>query len=183
MSKGLVLVADDDGAIRTVLNQALSRAGYEVRVTSNVATLVALDSGRRRRSGDHRRDHAGRRCIRTAAAHQAHPSGTAGRRHERAKHVHDRDQGIRARRIRISAQALRPAGTDRNCGQGGFGAETPEAEQAKFEDGADRHAAGRPLAGHAGNLPRSGPVDADRPDADDHRRIRDRQGTGCARAA
>ena len=39
MSKGLVLVADDDGAIRTVLNQAFSRAGYEVRVTSNIATL------------------------------------------------------------------------------------------------------------------------------------------------
>jgi two-component system nitrogen regulation response regulator GlnG len=39
MSKGLVLVADDDAAIRTVLNQALSRSGYEVRVTSNVATL------------------------------------------------------------------------------------------------------------------------------------------------
>ncbi len=39
MSKGLVLVADDDTAIRTVLNQALSRAGYEVRVTSNIATL------------------------------------------------------------------------------------------------------------------------------------------------
>jgi len=33
------LVADDDGAIRTVLNQALSRAGYEVRSTSNAATL------------------------------------------------------------------------------------------------------------------------------------------------
>jgi two-component system, NtrC family, nitrogen regulation response regulator GlnG len=39
MSNGLVLVADDDTAIRTVLNQALSRAGYEVRVTSNIATL------------------------------------------------------------------------------------------------------------------------------------------------
>jgi two-component system nitrogen regulation response regulator GlnG len=34
-----ILVADDDGAIRTVLNQALSRAGYEVRSTSNAATL------------------------------------------------------------------------------------------------------------------------------------------------
>ncbi len=34
-----VLVADDDGAIRTVLSQALSRAGYEVRVTSNAGTL------------------------------------------------------------------------------------------------------------------------------------------------
>ena len=39
MSKGLVLVADDDSAIRTVVSQALSRAGYEVRVTSNASTL------------------------------------------------------------------------------------------------------------------------------------------------
>ena len=34
-----ILVADDDAAIRTVLNQALSRAGYTVRLTSNAATL------------------------------------------------------------------------------------------------------------------------------------------------
>jgi two-component system nitrogen regulation response regulator GlnG len=34
-----ILIADDDGAIRTVLSQALSREGYEVRVTSNAATL------------------------------------------------------------------------------------------------------------------------------------------------
>lgn len=39
MSNATILVADDDAAIRTVLNQALSRAGYEVRVTSNGATL------------------------------------------------------------------------------------------------------------------------------------------------
>jgi two-component system nitrogen regulation response regulator GlnG len=37
--KGSILVADDDAAIRTVLNQALSRVGHEVRVTSNAATL------------------------------------------------------------------------------------------------------------------------------------------------
>jgi len=36
---GTVFVADDDAAIRTVLNQALSRAGHNVRVTSNAATL------------------------------------------------------------------------------------------------------------------------------------------------
>ncbi|QKV18174.1 nitrogen regulation protein NR(I) [Oricola thermophila] len=37
--KGSVLVADDDAAIRTVVSQALSRAGYDVRVTSNASTL------------------------------------------------------------------------------------------------------------------------------------------------
>jgi two-component system nitrogen regulation response regulator GlnG len=39
MATGTVLVADDDAAIRTVLNQALSRAGYEVRSTGNAAAL------------------------------------------------------------------------------------------------------------------------------------------------
>jgi two-component system nitrogen regulation response regulator GlnG len=39
MATGNILVADDDAAIRTVLSQALSRAGYEVRVTGNAATL------------------------------------------------------------------------------------------------------------------------------------------------
>ncbi|MGB7288402.1 MAG: nitrogen regulation protein NR(I) [Salaquimonas sp.] len=39
MTKGLALIADDDSAIRTVLNQALARAGFEVRVTSNISTL------------------------------------------------------------------------------------------------------------------------------------------------
>ncbi|KXF77331.1 nitrogen regulation protein NR(I) [Paramesorhizobium deserti] len=45
MSLGSILVADDDAAIRTVLNQALSRAGYDVRVTSNAATLWRWISG------------------------------------------------------------------------------------------------------------------------------------------
>jgi two-component system nitrogen regulation response regulator GlnG len=36
---GQILVADDDAAIRTVLNQALSRVGHDVRITSNAATL------------------------------------------------------------------------------------------------------------------------------------------------
>src|SRR6187399_2357674 len=39
MATGNILVADDDTAIRTVLSQALSRAGYEVRVTGNASTL------------------------------------------------------------------------------------------------------------------------------------------------
>ena len=39
MSKGNILIADDDAAIRTVLNQALARAGYAPRATGNAASL------------------------------------------------------------------------------------------------------------------------------------------------
>ncbi len=39
MAAAQILVADDDAAIRTVISQALIRAGFEVRVTSNIATL------------------------------------------------------------------------------------------------------------------------------------------------
>ncbi|MEL6375073.1 MAG: nitrogen regulation protein NR(I) [Pseudomonadota bacterium] len=39
MARGNILIADDDGAIRTVLNQALARAGFMPRTTSNAATL------------------------------------------------------------------------------------------------------------------------------------------------
>ena len=38
-ASGNILVADDDAAIRTVVSQALGRAGYEVRVTGTAATL------------------------------------------------------------------------------------------------------------------------------------------------
>ncbi len=39
MNPGHILVADDDAAIRTVLSQALSRAGYDVRTTGTASTL------------------------------------------------------------------------------------------------------------------------------------------------
>jgi two-component system nitrogen regulation response regulator GlnG len=39
MSIPTVLIADDDRSIRTVLTQALGRSGYQVRSTSNAATL------------------------------------------------------------------------------------------------------------------------------------------------
>ena len=39
MATPTILVADDDDAVRTVVTQALSRAGYEVRSTGNAATL------------------------------------------------------------------------------------------------------------------------------------------------
>lgn len=39
MSKGSVIIADDDRAIRTVLSQALGRAGFDVRSTGTASTL------------------------------------------------------------------------------------------------------------------------------------------------
>ena len=39
MPSGTILIADDDSAIRTVLNQALGRAGYDVRTTGTAAGL------------------------------------------------------------------------------------------------------------------------------------------------
>ena len=39
MTPSTILVADDDHGIRTVLSQALGRAGYDVRTTGNAATL------------------------------------------------------------------------------------------------------------------------------------------------
>ena len=39
MTESIILVADDDRAIRTVLSQALGRAGHHVRTTGHAATL------------------------------------------------------------------------------------------------------------------------------------------------
>ncbi|MDE1174226.1 MAG: nitrogen regulation protein NR(I) [Parvibaculaceae bacterium] len=39
MPSGTILLADDDPGIRTVLNQALGRIGYDVRATGNASTL------------------------------------------------------------------------------------------------------------------------------------------------
>ncbi len=39
MNRSTILVADDDAAIRTVVVQALTRAGYDVRAAGNAATL------------------------------------------------------------------------------------------------------------------------------------------------
>src|ERR1700744_6336583 len=42
MAAATILVADDDSAIRTVLHQALARAGYNVRTTGTAAGLWKL---------------------------------------------------------------------------------------------------------------------------------------------
>ena len=45
MNQGTILIADDDRAIRTVLDEALGRVGYDVRTTGNAATLWHWISG------------------------------------------------------------------------------------------------------------------------------------------
>lgn len=45
MPTGNILIADDDGAIRTVLTQALGRVGYNVRSTGTASTLWRWASG------------------------------------------------------------------------------------------------------------------------------------------
>ena len=129
MPAGSILVADDDAAIRTVLNQALSRAGYEVRSTGNAATLWRWVS---QGDGDlvitdvvmpdeNAFDLLPR--IKKAAAR------SAGHRHERAEHVHDRDPRVRARRLRISAEAVRSEGADRHRRPRAVGAEGARARR------------------------------------------------------
>ena len=40
IGKPQILVADDDKSIRTILSRALTQAGYEVRLASNINTLM-----------------------------------------------------------------------------------------------------------------------------------------------
>ena len=182
MPAGSILVADDDAAIRTVLNQALSRAGYEVRSTGNAATLWRWVS-----QGE------GDLVITDVVMPDENAFDLLPRikklrpnlpvlDHERAEHVHDRDPRLRARRLRIPAQAVRPEGADRHRRPRAVGAEGASARRRQAR-GLRRHPAGRPLGGDAGNLPPGRAADADRPDGDDLRRVRHRQGAGRARAA
>ena len=123
MPAGNILVADDDAAIRTVLNQALSRAGYEVRSTGNAATLwrwVSQGDGDLVITDVVMPDE---NAFDLLAAHQEAAAGAAGHRHERAEHVHDGDPRVRARRLRIPAEAVRSEGADRDRRPRAVGAE------------------------------------------------------------
>ena len=106
--RGSILVADDDAAIRTVLNQALIARRSRCARHLQRRDAVALGGGGRGRSRHHRRRDARRERLRHAAAHQEGAAGTAGHRHERAEHLHDGDPRLRDRRLRISAEAVRP---------------------------------------------------------------------------
>jgi CheY-like chemotaxis protein len=109
---GTVLVADDDRTIRTVLTQALTRAGCKVHATSSLMTLMRwVEEGK----GDLvisdvvMPDGNG---LETLPEDQREAPRPAGDRDLGAEHDHDGDPGGGGRRLRLPAQALRPARPD-----------------------------------------------------------------------
>ncbi len=103
---GTVLVADDDRTIRTVLTQALTRAGCKVHATSSLVTLMRwVEEGK----GDLvisdviMPDGNGLDQLPKIAQGAPWP---ARHRHFGAEHDHDGHPGGRSRCLRLSAQAL-----------------------------------------------------------------------------
>ena len=91
-----------------MLNQALTRVGHDVRVTSNASTLwrwVAAGEGDLVITDVVMPDENAFDML--PRIKKARP-GAAGHRHERAEHLHDRDPRLGDRRLRISAEAVRP---------------------------------------------------------------------------
>ena len=182
MPAGSILVADDDTAIRTVLNQALSRAGYEVRLTGNAATLWRWVS---QGEGDLvitdvvmpdenafdllPRIKKMRPNLPVIVMSAQNTFMTAIRASERGAYEYLPKPFDLKELIAIVGRALaEPKERVANPGR---------RNRVRIDS------AGRPLAGDAGNLPRAGAADADRSHRDDLRRVRHRQGTGRARAA
>ena len=94
---GTVLVADDDRTIRTVLTQALTRAGCKVHATSSLMTLMRwVEEGK----GDLvisdviMPDGNGLEALPRISPHAPRP---AGDRDFGAEHHHDGDSGRRGR--------------------------------------------------------------------------------------
>ena len=109
---GTVLVADDDRTIRTVLTQALTRAGCKVHATSSLMTLMRwVEEGK----GDLvisdviMPDGNG---LETLPPDQRETARPAGDRDLGPEHDHDGDPGDRGGRLRLPSQALRPARPD-----------------------------------------------------------------------
>ena len=123
MPTGSILVADDDAAIRTVLNQALSRAGYEVRSTGNAATLWRWVS---QGEGDlvitdvvMPDENAFDLLPRISKVRPDLPIIVMSAQNTFMTAI----RAVRARRLRISAEALRPEGADRHRRARAVGAE------------------------------------------------------------
>ena len=151
-----ILVADDDRAIRTVLNQALVRLGHEVRMTGNAATLwrwVADGEGDLVITDVIMPDENGLDLI--PRIKKLRPD-LRDHRDERAEHAADRGQGDRARRLRISAEAVRPARAGQR--RRARADRAARSRRTAIEDDDRRAAAAdRPLAGDAGDLSRASP--------------------------
>ena len=112
MPTGSILVADDDAAIRTVLNQALSRAGYEVRSTGNAATLwrwISQGDGDLVITDVVMPDENAFDLI--PRIRKARPV-PADRCHECAEYFHDGYSGVGAGRLRVSSEAVRSERAD-----------------------------------------------------------------------
>ena len=183
MPSGHILVADDDAAIRTVLNQALSRAGYEVRATGTVAGLwrwVAAGEGD------------------LVITDVVMPDDNAFELLPRIKRLRPdlpiivmSAQNTFMTAIKASERGAyeylpKPFDLKELVGIVGRALAEPKRRKAGENDApppVDFHAPDRPLAGDAGYLSLAGAADADRPHRDDHRRIGHRQGTGRPRAA
>ena len=182
MPTGSILVADDDAAIRTVLNQALSRAGYEVRSTGNAATLWRWVS-----QGD------GDLVITDVVMPDENAFDLIPRIRKARPDlpiIVMSAQNTFMTAIRASERGAyeylpKPFDLKELIGIVGRALSEPKEPRARSRQagGVRFHPAGRPLAGDAGNLPRAGAADADRSDGDDLRRVRHRQGTGGQGAA
>ncbi len=182
MPAGSILVADDDTAIRTVLNQALSRAGYEVRLTGNAATLWRWVS---QGEGDLvitdvvmpdenafdllPRIKKMRPNLPVIVMSAQNTFMTAIRASERGAYEYLPKPFDLKELIAIVGRALaEPKERAAN-----------HADEGEFE----LDPAGRPFARDAGNLPGAGAPDADRPDGHDLRRVRYGQGACRTRTA
>ena len=176
-----ILVADDDAGIRTVFNQALTRAGYEVRATGTVAGLwrwVAAGEGD------------------LVITDVVMPDDNAFDLMPRIKRMRPdlpiivmSAQNTFMTAIKASesgAYEYLPKPFDLSELVAVVGRALAEPKRRRDERGrrAGRgHAARRPFAGDAGHLPGARAADADRPDRHDFRRVRHRQGARRARAA
>ena len=182
---GMVLLADDDRAVRTVLSQALTRAGFRVRSTGVASTLWRwIEEG----EGD------------VVVTDVMMPDGDAlellptirRKRPELPVIVMSAQNTVMTaiRSAQAGAYEYLPKPFDLREVISHVNRALSTSEKAATADaGRGRRPAGRtvashrPLAGDAGSLPHHGAADAHRPDGDDRRRIRHRQGAGRPRAA
>ena len=184
MTTSTVLVADDDAGIRTVIGQALERAGYQVRVTSNAATLwqwISDGQGDVVITDVVMPDENGldliprirkiRPELRVIVMSAQSTLLTAVKATERGAFEYlpkpfDLNELIAV--VRRALEAPR---------------QVPAQQRGDGEAAGGDVAADRPIAGDAGDLSDARPPDGHRPDGADQRRIRHGQGAGGARLA